>query len=89
MISKLLRKMVAKMPARGMLYKAVVQTIQLYGRKIWVVTVVMLKVLEGLYHQVARTIARMTTRNMEAAVQKLRLNTVGRHTHLQDENFKK
>ena len=43
-----------------MLYKVVAQTVILYGRKIWVVIGVMLKVLEGFHHQAARRIAGMT-----------------------------
>ena len=42
------------MQARAMMYKAVVQTVLLYGRRSWVVTEAMLKVLEGFHHQVDR-----------------------------------
>ena len=42
-----------------MIYKAVAQTVLLYGRKGWVETVVMLKVLEELHHRSARQIAGM------------------------------
>ena len=38
------------------MYKAVVQTVLLYKIESWSVTEVMLKVLEGFHHQVARRI---------------------------------
>ena len=37
----------------------------IYGIKIWVVTVAMLKVLEGFHHQAARKITGMTARCVE------------------------
>ena len=40
-----------------MLYEALVQMVLLYRINIWVVTGAILKVLEGLYHRVARYIA--------------------------------
>ena len=46
----------------GMLYKSVVQTVMIYGSKIWAVTGEMLKVLDGLHHQAARRIAGKTDR---------------------------
>ena len=41
------------------MYKAVVHTMLLYGRDIWVVTEVIFKVLEGLHHWVSQRIAGM------------------------------
>eukprot|EP00978_Attheya_sp_CCMP212_P011353 scaffold28024_cov58-Attheya_sp.AAC.1 len=38
----------------GMFYKAVVQSILLFGSETWVVTKPMLQALEGFYHRVAR-----------------------------------
>ena len=49
------------MQAREMTYKAVVQTVLLYGIDIWVVTEAMLKVLEGFHHQVALRIAGVSS----------------------------
>ena len=50
MITKVLSKTGAMVRARGMMYKAVDQSVILYGSNIWVVTVEMLKVLDGLHH---------------------------------------
>ena len=41
----------------GMFYKAIVQTVLLYGSETWVLTSSMLKVLEGFHNRVARRIA--------------------------------
>ena len=38
--------------AKGVLYKAVVQSVLLYGSEIWVVKGYIIKVLEGFPHQV-------------------------------------
>ena len=43
-----------------MIYKALVQMVFLYGSEIWVVTGVMLTVLEGFHHRVARQISGKT-----------------------------
>ena len=48
------------MRAQGAMYKAVVQSVILYISNIWVVTGVMLKVLEGFHHQVEQGITEMT-----------------------------
>ena len=48
------------MQARGMMYKAVAQSVLLYESKIWVVMGDMLKVLEGFHHRAARRITGMT-----------------------------
>ena len=45
------------------IYKAVVQTVLLYGSENWVVTGVTLTVLEGFHRRVARQIAGKTDRN--------------------------
>ena len=50
---------------RGMLYKAVAQTVLLYEIDSWVVMGEMLIVLEGFHHRAAWWIAGMTTRLAE------------------------
>ena len=45
MVSKVVTKTGSTVQARGMIYKAVVQTVLIYGSKSWVVTGAMLKVL--------------------------------------------
>ena len=47
-----------------MMYKAVVQTVLIYGSEIWVVIDAMLKVLEGFHHQVTWRIAGMEARQV-------------------------
>ena len=42
------------------MYKAVAQSVLLYGSEIWVVTGDMLKVLAGFHHQAAQRITGMT-----------------------------
>ena len=59
-ISKVMPKMGATARDRGMLYKAVMQTVLLYRIKRWVTTGAMLKVLEVLNHRVVWRIMRMT-----------------------------
>ena len=51
--------------AHGILYKAVAQTLLLYGRKSWVMTGAMLKLLESYHGQTAQRIAGMMDRRME------------------------
>ena len=51
-----------RLQARVVLYKAVVQSVLLYGSKIWLVTGAMLKVLEGLHNQVVIIIMGMMER---------------------------
>ena len=65
MNSKVLTKTVVKFWAHGMLYKAVVHMELLYGSKSTVVTVAILKVLEGFHHWAAWQIARITDWCME------------------------
>ena len=50
--------------ACGMLYKAVAQTVLLYWSNSSVVMRAMLKVFEGVYHQVAQWIVGMTACHM-------------------------
>ena len=45
-----------------MLYKAVAQTVLLYGCKIWLVTGAMLKVMEEFHQRAARRILVITAR---------------------------
>ena len=59
-VGKVVMNMGEKMHAQGMLYKAVVQVVLLYGSKSWVVTGDMLKVLKGFHQLVAREITGMT-----------------------------
>ena len=57
------RRMLARQGAdariSGNLYKAVVQSILLYGSETWVLTTPMVKVLAGFHHRVIRQIAGM------------------------------
>ena len=64
-ISKVMMKMGETVQASGMLYKAVAQTVILYGIKSWVLTVKMLKVLEGFHHRAARRNVGITAWRME------------------------
>ena len=60
-IKRVLEKTGATVQARGIIYKAMSQSVLLYGRKSWVVTEAMLKVLEGFNHRAARHITGMTS----------------------------
>ncbi len=64
MVSKVLDKQGASMRCRGLFYKAVVQSVLLYGCETWVVKEGMLKVLEGFHHRVARRITGRTARRL-------------------------
>ena len=44
----------------GVMYKAVAQSVLLYGSEIWVVTGGILKVLDGFHHREARRITGVT-----------------------------
>ena len=46
----------------GIIYKTLAYTVMLYGRDIWVVTGLMLKILEGFHHRAARRIWKMTSK---------------------------
>ena len=64
MVSKVLDKEGASMRCRGLFYKAVVQSVLLYGCETWVVTDSMVKVLEGFHHRVARRITGRMARRL-------------------------
>ena len=49
-------KVGATVRAWAMMYKAVVQTVLLYGSESWVIMNAMMKVLEGFHHQIASRI---------------------------------
>ena len=63
MVAKVLTKEGAAVWEMPMLYKAVFQTVLLYGNEIWVATGVMLMVIESFYHLVVRKIAGDTSRS--------------------------
>ena len=52
-VAKVLRQMGDHVKARGILYKAVVQTVLLYGCERWVVIDTMVVMLEGFHRRVA------------------------------------
>ena len=60
MIARVPAKTGATVRARGTMYKAVAQSVLLYGSESWVVMGEMLKVLEGFHHQAARRIMGTT-----------------------------
>ena len=62
MVAKVMAKAGATVCAWVMMYKALVQTVFLYGSDIWVVIGLVLMVLEGFCHWVARRIAKNTSR---------------------------
>ena len=49
---------------RVMMYKAVVQTLLLYGSGIWFITDIMMKLLDSFHHSISRRIAGKTTRSI-------------------------
>ena len=55
----------ATVRAWGEMYKAVVQSVLLYYRNIWVVTGGMLKVLAGFHHQAEQQVTGMTEKRGE------------------------
>ena len=61
MIVRVLVKTVATVRARGMMYKAMDQSVLLYRSESLVVTGEMRKVLEGFHHRTVRRIMRMMT----------------------------
>ena len=61
-ISRVLTKTVATVRSRGVIYKALAQSVILYGSEIWVVMGVVLKVLSGIHHREARRITWMTAK---------------------------
>ena len=62
MVVKVLTNTGATLRAQGMLYKAVVQSVLLYGRNSWLMMEAMLKILEWLSHWLAIRITGMTAR---------------------------
>ena len=64
MVDKVLVTAVATVWAREMMYKAAVHTVFLYGRESWLVTYVMLKILEGLHRRVSCTISVIKSRRV-------------------------
>ena len=60
MIGRVLERTVVTVQARGEIYKAVDQSVLLYGSKSWVVTGEMLKVLTAFHHWAERRIMGMT-----------------------------
>ena len=60
MVGKVVTKTGETVLSQGMLYKAVVQCVFLFGSKIWMMTGAMIKVLEVFHHWLARRIAVMT-----------------------------
>ena len=60
MVAKVVKKKVETVRDRGVIHKAIVYMVLLYGSKRWVVTGDMLKVLEGFHHWEAKRIAGKT-----------------------------
>ena len=56
MIARVLAKTGEMVRAWGIMYKAMAQLVRLYASEIWVVTVEMVKVLEGFHHRSSRQI---------------------------------
>ena len=63
MVAKVVTNMGTMVRSRGMLYKAVVQLVLLYGSYSWVVIGAVIKVLKVFNYQVARSIAGMTAQH--------------------------
>jgi len=57
MVSRVLAREGADARISAMFYKAVVQSVLLYGSETWVVTPAVLKVLEGFHHRAARRLS--------------------------------
>ena len=60
MVAKVLENMGATVRYWGEMYKAVAQSVLLYGSERWVVTGGILKVLDGFHHREARRITGVT-----------------------------
>ena len=63
MIEQVLEMMGETVRYRRAMYKAVVQSLLLYGRESWVVTGEMLKVLMAFHHRAARRITGMMVKH--------------------------
>ena len=61
-VARVLERTVATVRAQGEMYKAVAQSVLLYGSKRLVVTGEMIKVLTRFHHLAARRITRMTAK---------------------------
>ena len=61
-VAKVLGETGAPNKAREMMYKVVFQAVLLCGRTIWVVTDMMMLVIEVFHHSIVRLIYRMTAR---------------------------
>ena len=62
MVAKVLGKTRAPIKACVLMYKAVFQSVLLYGREIWVVMHTMMTVLELFHHRIAKRVAGLTER---------------------------
>ena len=60
LIVRVLEKTGETVQSRGIMYKAVTQSVLLYVSESWVVTAEILKFLEGLYHRAERQITGIT-----------------------------
>ena len=60
MVAKVLTRTGVTLQAQEMLYKAVVNTVLLYGIESWMLTRTMLKVVERIHHWVGRGILGKT-----------------------------
>ena len=61
-MAKVLTRTGSTVQAPAMLYRAVANTVLIYGSESWVVAGAMIKVLEKFYHRVSRQIAGKTDR---------------------------
>ena len=66
MIAMVQERTGATVPARGAMYKSVVQSMLLYGSKIWVVTWEMIKVLTSFNHRLEQQTMGMTEKLWQA-----------------------
>ena len=62
MLSKVLGNMGDPIKSWVMMYKVLVQAVLLYGSEIWLVTDLIMNVLEGFHHRIAIRIMGMTAR---------------------------
>lgn len=65
MVSRVLAREGANPRISGMFYKAVVQSVLLYGSESWNLSSSMLKLLEGFHHQVARRLSGRRARYLQ------------------------
>ena len=62
MIERVLKSTGSTVQSQGAMYKAVAQSVLLYGSESWVVTGEVLKVLTAFHHRAARRITGMTAK---------------------------